>query len=102
MKKIYFLFVLCCLTFTVSATRYFPISATAPYAAVSPTVCVGTTNTATTINYAVCGTSSGTAAQTLTVSPTWYLNGALVYTGATFVAVAGGGSITLPAGSFTY
>ena len=102
MKKIYFVLVLCCFSFLASATRYFPSSATAPYGGTAQNVCQGAANTATTINYAVCGTTSGTAAQTLTVTPTWYLNGAIVYTGAQFVTTAGGGTITLPAAAFTY
>ena len=102
MKKIHLLSILCMLHISAFATRYFPSSATAPYAGTAQTVCIGSANTATTINYAVCGTTSGTAAQTLTVTPTWLLNGAVVYTGAQFVTVAGGGSITLPAAAFTY
>ncbi len=36
------------------------------------------------------------------VTPNWYLNGALVYTGGPFISSSTGGSVTLPASSFTY
>src|ERR1700745_783611 len=100
MKKIYLLSLLCCLGFAAFAVNRYPTSITAPYAGVAQSVCQGSTNTATTVTYTVCGTT--TAGGPLSVTPTWYLNGALVFTSASFTTVAGGGTITLAAASFTY
>ena len=102
MNKIYLLFVCCFMSLAASATNtYYPISVSAPYGGTAPSnICQNAANTATTVTYTNCGSVGAVGA--LTVTPTWYLNGALVYTGANVVIGAAGGTISLPAGAFTY
>ncbi len=100
MNKIYLLLVCCFISLAASAVTVYPISMTTPYGGATQTICQNRPNVATTIFYSVCGTS--TAGSLLTATPTWYLNGAVVYTGAPITIAAAGGSFTLPAAAFTY
>ena len=100
MKKIYFLIIFCCLNLGAFGQKYYPSTATQPYGGTAQTVCLSANNTATTVTYSVCATSvTGTP---LIVTPIWYLNNTAIYTGASFSATPGGGTITLPANSFAY
>lgn len=103
MNKIYLLFVCCFMSLAASAVvTTYPLAISAPYGGVGPSgICQNSANTATTVTYSVCGTT--TAGSALSVTATWYLNGTLVYTDPTSHTIAaGGGTITLPAGVFTY
>ena len=102
MNKIYLLLVCCLMNLGASAvSTYYPISVSAPYGGASPSgVCQNSKNTVTTVTYTNCSTPSGVGA--LTVTATWYLNGALVYTDGPHTIAAGGGTISLPAGVITY
>ncbi len=101
MKRIFTLVALCIFGISAYAVQYYPSSVTAPYGGVAQSVCQGASsfNTTTTVNYSACGTTVPTG--TLLVTPEWYLNGTLVYTGTPFTAT-NGGTVTLPAGVFAY
>ena len=101
MNKIYLLLVCCFMSLAASAVvTVYPISITTPYGGATQTICQNKPNVATTVFYSVCGTT--TAGPLLSATPTWYLNGAVVYTGAPITIAAAGGSIVLPAGAFNY
>jgi len=96
MKKLFTLIALC---FCVNAfgVNYFPNGLFTPVS--SQVVCYNSMNTVMTATYTVC---ANTTAGTLMLTPQWYFNGALVYTGAAFASTAGGGTTTLPANTITY
>ena len=101
MNRIYLLLVCCFLSMAASATvTVYPISITSPYGGATQTICQNKPNVGTSVFYSVCGTTTAGAA--LTITPNWYLNGSIVYTGAPITISAAGGTIALPAGAFTY
>ena len=101
MNKIYLLLVCCFTSLVASATAtIYPISISTPYGGATQTICQNKPNIGTSVFYSVCGTS--TAGTPLTITPNWFLNGVIVYTGAPITISAAGGTIPLPAGAFTY
>ncbi len=101
MNKIYLLLVCCFMSMAASAVvTIYPISISTPYGGTTQTICQNKPNIGTSVFYSVCGTS--TAGAPLTITPNWYFNGAIVYTGAPVTISASGGTIVLPAGAFTY
>ncbi len=101
MNKIFLLLVCCFLSVAASATvTIYPESISTPYGGATQTVCQNSSNVATFVFYSACGTS--TAGTPLTITPNWYFNGVIVYTGAPVTISASGGNILLPAGVFTY
>jgi hypothetical protein len=84
MKKIYLLLLLCIVHLGAFATQYFPQSASAPTGS-TYSYCVGDPSVSYSVVVTMCPTSSGTAIQTNTITPTWYMNGVAIFTGASYV-----------------